>query len=279
MFTSISGLKGICIGGACGRGRVRDILGLSLISIRTVETTGFHITVSYMGSMNNIIVPRLLSTLKMGRVFGLRYTPRNGFTRGPRPVPRGLARVSSLVGRTGTSINFIISPSMSHLTVVDRSKRVFKRRCALITIDSCILDRAPNGAIDGLDSDHTLHSIAHTRNYRCGTTTINRIGIMAGVGTAGTVVNNRNGKNIVCPTDRCNHSTLINVTLFLARLTGGRVGADRLHTSCPPCFVSGGGMRLAPSVSMSTVLTGMGRGFTRCSVASVSNIGVSFPRG
>lgn len=277
--TSISRLKS-CHGSlACGGGRVSDMLTLSLMSIRTVGGTSFAITVSYIGSMKNVVLPRLLRHLKIGRIRGLCYRPAKGFTRGPRPLRGGLKSVVGLVGNKGTSMTFIISPSMSHLTVVYRGNIVCNRRCALIAITSCMLGRAPNGAMSGLDSAHTLHSMAHGCNVRCGTSTMNRMGIIAGVGTAGTIVNNRKGNKIVCPTDRCKHSTLMNVTLFLDRLTRRNGGIDRLHTACPPCFVTGGHISLAPRVSMSTVLTGIGSVCGGRRVGSVSNIGVSFTSG
>lgn len=263
----------------CGRGRVSDMLTLSLMSIRTVQGTGFHMTVSYMGSMNNVVLPRLLRRLNIRRMRGLCYRPANGFRRGPRPLRGGLNSVVGLVGKKGTSITFIMSPSMSHLTVVYRSNGVCNRRCALIAITSCMLGRAPNGAMSGLDSAHTLHSMAHGCKRRCCTSTMNRIGMAAGVGRMNTIVNNRKGNKMVCPTDRCKHSTLMNVTLFLDRLTRRNGGIDRLHTSCPTCFVTGGHMSLAPRASMSTVLTGIGRLCGGRRVGSVSNIGVSFPSG
>lgn len=278
-FTSVSRVKDCHRSGACGRGRVSDILTLGLMSISTVHGTGFHMTVSYIGSINNVVLPRLLRQLKIGRMRGLCYRTANSFRRGPRPLRGGLKSVVKLVTGNNYSITFIMSPSISHLTVVYRSKGVCNRRCALIAITSCMLGRAPKGAISGLDSAHTLHSIAHGCNYRCGTSTMKRIGIIAGVGTARTIVKNRKGNKMVCPRDRCKHSTLIKVTLFLDRLTRRKGGIDRLHTACPPCFVTGGHVSLAPRASISTVLTGIGRLCGSRRVGSVSNIGVSFPSG
>lgn len=279
--TSISSLKGCARSGAFGGHRVSSILTLGLISIRTVGGTRFGIYMSTVGSMNNIVLPRLLSTLNMRCAF-LGTRPANSFTRGPRPLRGGLNNVVSRLGGNNCSVNVIISPSISHLTFVYRSNGVFNRRCALMDMTSCMLDGAPNGAIDGLSSAHTLHSMARGRNNSCYTSTMKRIGMAAGVGSIRTIVNNRNGNKIVCPRDRCNHSTLMNVTLFLDDLTRGNYGMDRLHTDFPGCFVTGGHVSLATSASMSTVLIGMGRvcnGRGSMAIASVSNIGLSFPSG
>jgi phosphomannomutase len=220
-----------------GRKHIDMILGLKLVDREAIRAAGFAVAIDCINSVGGLIVPQLLESLGVKKVFGLNTIPDGNFAHNPEPLPANLKDISALVVKEKADLGFVVDPDVDRLAIICEDGSMFGEEYTLVAVSDYILASTPGNTVSNLSSTRALRDVSETHGCKHYAAAVGEVNVVAEMKERNAVIGGEGNGGIIYPELHYGRDALAGIALFLSHLARSRVKCSELRKKYPEYFM------------------------------------------
>lgn len=221
-----------------GRKHIDMILGLKLVDREAVRAAGFAVAIDCINSVGGLIVPQLLDSLGVKKIFGLNTIPDGNFAHNPEPLPANLKDISAMVVKEKADLGFVVDPDVDRLAIICEDGSMFGEEYTLVAVADYILGSTPGSTVSNLSSTRALRDISEMHGCKHYSAAVGEVNVVAEMKERDAVIGGEGNGGIIYPELHYGRDALAGIALFLSHLARSRVKCSVLRKKYPEYFMA-----------------------------------------
>lgn len=221
-----------------GRKHIDMILGLKLVDREAVRAAGFAVAIDCINSVGGLIVPQLLDSLGVRKIFGLNTIPDGNFAHNPEPLPANLKDISAMVVKEKADLGFVVDPDVDRLAIICEDGSMFGEEYTLVAVADYILGSTPGSTVSNLSSTRALRDISEMHGCKHYSAAVGEVNVVAEMKERDAVIGGEGNGGIIYPELHYGRDALAGIALFLSHLARSRVKCSVLRKKYPEYFMA-----------------------------------------
>lgn len=237
-FNSVDMLGSLDHDDSWGRKHIDMILGLKLVDREAVRAAGFAVAIDCINSVGGLIVPQLLDSLGVEKIFGLNTIPDGNFAHNPEPLPANLKDISALVVKEKADLGFVVDPDVDRLAIICEDGSMFGEEYTLVAVADYIIGSTPGSTVSNLSSTRALRDVSEMRGCKHYSAAVGEVNVVAEMKERDAVIGGEGNGGIIYPELHYGRDALAGIALFLSHLARSRVKCSLLRKKYPEYFMA-----------------------------------------
>ncbi len=237
-----------------GKKHIDQILGLDLVSVKDIKSSGFRVAIDCINSIGGIVLPELLKALGVDKIIELNTIPDGNFAHNPEPLPENLKGISELVVKGKADIGFVVDPDVDRLAIVCEDGQMFGEEYTLVAISDYILGKTPGSTVSNLSSTRALRDV--TEKYGCNyfSAAVGEVNVVEEMKKRGAVIGGEGNGGVIYPELHYGRDALAGIALFLSHLAKSKLKCSSLRQLYPQYVISKRRLTLTGTTEFSQVI-------------------------
>ena len=245
-----------------GRKHIDMILGLKLVDREAIRAAGFAVAIDCINSVGGLIVPQLLDSLGVKKIFGLNTIPDGNFAHNPEPLPANLKDISALVVKEKADLGFVVDPDVDRLAIICEDGSMFGEEYTLVAVADYILGSTPGSTVSNLSSTRALRDVSEMHGCKHYAAAVGEVNVVAEMKERDAVIGGEGNGGIIYPGLHYGRDALAGIALFLSHLARSRVKCSALRKQYPEYFMAKKKLILDPSKDFNDLLAAIKNNFS-----------------
>jgi len=221
-----------------GRKHIDMILGLKLVDREAVRAAGFAVAIDCINSVGGLIVPQLLDSLGVKKIFGLNTIPDGNFAHNPEPLPANLKDISAMVVKEKADLGFVVDPDVDRLAIICEDGSMFGEEYTLVAVSDYILGSTPGSTVSNLSSTRALRDVSEMHGCKHYSAAVGEVNVVAEMKERNAVIGGEGNGGIIYPELHYGRDALAGIALFLSHLAKSRLKCSVLRKKYPEYFMA-----------------------------------------
>jgi len=254
IFAGIDAIGSITQDDSWGNRHIEQILGLSLVDIAAIRSSGFTVAIDCVNSVGGIIIPRLLRSLGVEKIIELNTEPDGRFAHNPEPLPQNLEDISNLVKETGADVGFVVDPDVDRLAIICEDGSMFGEEYTLVAVSDYVLKHTPGNTVSNMSSTRALKDVTERYGYQYFSAAVGEVNVVEEMKKRMAVIGGEGNGGVIYPGLHYGRDALVGIALFLTHLATSKMRCSDLRKLYPDYVISKKKLNLSPGKEFSCIL-------------------------
>jgi len=230
------------------------ILELKLVDLKAIKSAGFKVAIDCVNSVGGIVLPGLLKSLGVDKVFELNTIPDGNFSHNPEPLPENLKDISEFVIKEKADIGFVVDPDVDRLAIICEDGTMFGEEYTLVSVADYVLKNTPGNTVSNLSSTKALKDI--TLGYGCKhfSASVGEVNVVEEMKKHNAVIGGEGNGGVIYPELHYGRDALIGIALFLSHLAKSKLKSSALRKIYPQYIIAKKKLTLDPTKDFSNIV-------------------------
>jgi len=254
IFAGVDAIGSITQDDSWGNRHIEQILGLSLVDIAAIRSSGFTVAIDCVNSVGGIIIPRLLRSLGVEKIIELNTEPDGRFAHNPEPLPQNLEDISNLVKETGADVGFVVDPDVDRLAIICEDGSMFGEEYTLVAVSDYVLKHTPGNTVSNMSSTRALKDVTERYGYQYFSAAVGEVNVVEEMKKRMAVIGGEGNGGVIYPGLHYGRDALVGIALFLTHLATSKMRCSDLRKLYPDYVISKKKLNLSPGKEFSCIL-------------------------
>jgi len=230
------------------------ILELKLVDRKAIKSAGFKVAIDCVNSVGGIVLPGLLKSLGVDKVFELNTIPDGNFSHNPEPLPENLKDISEFVIKVKADIGFVVDPDVDRLAIICEDGTMFGEEYTLVSVADYVLKNTPGNTVSNLSSTKALKDI--TLGYGCKhfSASVGEVNVVEEMKKHNAVIGGEGNGGVIYPELHYGRDALVGIALFLSHLAKSKLKSSALRKIYPQYIIAKKKLTLDPTKDFSKIV-------------------------
>jgi phosphomannomutase len=138
---------------------IQEILKNELVDVKAIKSAGFKVAIDAVNSTGGLVLPMLLESLGVLKVYELFCEPNGQFPHNPEPLPENLTEISKKVIDEKADIGIVVDPDVDRLALVCEDGSMFGEEYTLVAVADYVLTHKKGNTVSNMSSTRALRDI------------------------------------------------------------------------------------------------------------------------
>jgi len=236
------------------RKHIDKIMNLDLIDSDSIRSLGLSVAVDYINSVGALIIPDLLTSLGVRKIYEMNSIPDGNFAHNPEPLPQHLHGICDLVVKEKADVGFVVDPDVDRLAIVCEDGTMFGEEYTLVSVSDYVLKHTPGNTVSNMSSTRALKDITEKYGYQYYSSPVGEVNVVEEMKARQAVIGGEGNGGVIYPELHYGRDALAGIALFLSHLATSRMKCSSLRQSYPEYIIAKKKLSLSPSVEFSNIL-------------------------
>jgi phosphomannomutase len=230
------------------------ILGLKLVDIKAIEHAQLNVAIDCVNSVGGIILPQLLRSLGVEKVFELNTIPDGNFAHNPEPLPENLRDIAEFVVKEKADIGIVVDPDVDRLAIVCEDGTMFGEEYTLVSVSDYVLKNTPGNTVSNLSSTKALKDV--TSGYGCKhySASVGEVNVVEEMKKREAVIGGEGNGGVIYPELHYGRDALVGIALFLSHIAKLRIKCSALRKLYPQYVIAKKKLTLDPKMEFTMIV-------------------------
>jgi phosphomannomutase len=256
---------------------IESILKLDLVDVEAIKAADFHVAIDCVNSVGGIVLPDLLYSLGVKKIFKLHCNPHGNFSHNPEPLPEHLTEISNLMPQAKADVGFVVDPDVDRLAIVCEDGQLFGEEYTLVAVSDYVLSHTPGNTASNLSSSRALRDITHKYGGRYEAAAVGEVNVGAKMKEIGAGIGGEGNGGVIYPASHYGRDALVGIALFLSHLAKKKMKTSELRASYPSYFISKQKIELTPDIDVDATLEKVKETFSGHDITAIDGVKIDFP--
>ncbi len=243
------------------RKHIDKIINLDLVDSNEIGSLKLSVAVDYINSVGSLIIPDLLRSLGISKIFDLNSTPDGNFAHNPEPLPQNLQDICDLVVREKADVGFVVDPDVDRLAIICEDGSMFGEEYTLVSVSDYVLKHTPGNTVSNMSSTRALRDITEKYGYRYFSAPVGEVNVVEEMKARKAVIGGEGNGGVIYPGLHYGRDALVGMALFLTHLAKSRMKCSSLRQLYPEYVIAKKKLNLSPSVEFKNILDEVRKNF------------------
>jgi phosphomannomutase len=237
-----------------GKKHIDLILGLKLVDIKGIEHARLTVAIDCVNSVGGIILPQLLRSLGVEKVFELNTVPDGNFAHNPEPLPENLSDIAEFVVKEKADIGIVVDPDVDRLAIVCEDGTMFGEEYTLVSVSDYVLKNTPGNTVSNLSSTKALKDV--TSGYGCKhfSAPVGEVNVVEEMKKREAVIGGEGNGGVIYPELHYGRDALVGIALFLSHMAKLRIKCSALRKLYPQYIIAKKKLALDPKMEFKMIV-------------------------
>jgi len=227
---------------------------LRLVDQKAIEAAGFSVAIDCINSVGGQILPLLLRSLGVNKIFELNTTPDGNFAHNPEPLPENLKGISEIVVSEKADLGFVVDPDVDRLAIVCEDGEMFGEEYTLVAISDYILGYNAGTTVSNLSSTRALRDITIKHGGKYYSSAVGEVNVVEVMKKREAIIGGEGNGGVIYPELHYGRDALVGIALFLSHLARKKMKCSSLRQLYPDYVIAKRKISLSPTIEFSQIL-------------------------
>jgi len=244
-----------------GEKHIDQVLALPLVDQQAIKAAGFSVAIDCINSVGGLILPQLLRTLGVSKIFELNTTPDGNFAHNPEPLPANLNSISELVISKKADLGFVVDPDVDRLAIVNEDGEMFGEEYTLVAVSDYILSNKAGNTVSNLSSTRALRDITVKHGGQHFSSAVGEVNVVEEMKNRGAIIGGEGNGGVIYPELHYGRDALVGIALFLSHLAKSKMNCSSLRQQYPQYVIAKRKLALTPALEFSQIVNAIKKQF------------------
>jgi len=244
-----------------GEKHIDQVLALPLVDQQAIKAAGFSVAIDCINSVGGLILPQLLRTLGVSKIFELNTTPDGNFAHNPEPLPANLNSISELVISKKADLGFVVDPDVDRLAIVNEDGEMFGEEYTLVAVSDYVLSNKAGNTVSNLSSTRALRDITVKHGGQHFSSAVGEVNVVEEMKNRGAIIGGEGNGGVIYPELHYGRDALVGIALFLSHLAKSKMNCSSLRQQYPQYVIAKRKLALTPALEFSQIVNAIKKQF------------------
>jgi len=257
---------------------IKMICKLPYVNIKAIKKANFKVAIDCVNSVGGEILPKLLRSLGVKKVFELYCEPNGKFPHNPEPLPEHLKDISTLVVKKKADLGFVVDPDVDRLAIVNEDGSMFGEEYTLVAVSDYILKRKKGNTVSNLSSSRALKDVTEMHGGKYSASAVGEVNVVTAMKATKAVIGGEGNGGVILPDLHYGRDALVGIALFLSHLAEMKMKCSKLKASYPAYTISKNKIQLTPQIDVDNVLQKMKEKYSHEQINAADGVRIDFEK-
>jgi phosphomannomutase len=257
---------------------IKMILKLPYVNVKSIKKADFKVAIDCVNSVGGTIIPKLLKSLGVKKVFELYCTPDGNFPHNPEPLPEHLKDISALVVKKKADLGFVVDPDVDRLAIVSEDGSMFGEEYTLVAVSDYILKRKKGNTVSNLSSSRALKDVTEKHGGKYSASAVGEVNVVTAMKETKAVIGGEGNGGVILPDLHYGRDALVGIALFLSHLAEMKMKCSKLKATYPAYTISKNKIQMTPQINVDDVLQKVKNKYSHQQINSSDGIRIDFEK-
>ncbi len=221
-----------------GERHIEQIMKLSLVDVEKIKAARFSVAIDCVNSVGGLVVPGLLRSLGVAKIYELNTVADGFFAHNPEPLPQNLTDISDLVKKKKADIGFVVDPDVDRLAIICEDGSMFGEEYTLVAVSDYILKHTPGSTVSNLSSTRALKDVTESYGCQYFSAAVGEVNVVEEMKIRNAVIGGEGNGGIIYPPLHYGRDALAGIALFLSHLAFSNMCCSDLRNKYPDYWIT-----------------------------------------
>lgn len=213
---------------------VLDVVGLPTVDVDAIAAAELTVVVDCINSVGALIVPKLLESLGVKKVYLLNAEVTGDFAHTAEPLPENLTTLSAAVKEHGADVGFAVDPDVDRLAIICEDGTPFGEENTLVAIADYLLSLTPGGnTVSNLSSSRALRDVTLGHGGKYYTAKVGEVNVVQKMKEVGALIGGEGNGGVIYPQAHYGRDAIVGIALFLTMMAKRFLKPTQIHQLLP----------------------------------------------
>ncbi|PSG88785.1 phosphoglucosamine mutase [Aurantibacter aestuarii] len=254
---------------------IDEVLELSLVNKKAIESCNFKVVVDGVNSTGGIAIPLLLEALGVEPI-KLYCDPTGHFPHNPEPLKEHLGDLSAEVKKHNADFGIVVDPDVDRLAFMDENGEMFGEEYTLVACADYVLSKTPGNTVSNMSSTRALRDVTEKHGGTYEASAVGEVNVVNLMKKNKAVIGGEGNGGIIYPDSHYGRDALVGVALFLSLLAEKKMAVSDLRKTYTSYFMSKKKIELTPSLDVDAILKAMEERYKNEDLTTIDGVKIDF---
>jgi phosphomannomutase len=257
---------------------IQEILKNELVDVKAIKSAGFKVAIDAVNSTGGLVLPMLLESLGVLKVYELFCEPNGQFPHNPEPLPENLTAISKKVIDEKADIGIVVDPDVDRLALVCEDGSMFGEEYTLVAVADYVLTQKKGNTVSNMSSTRALRDITEEAGGQYFPSAVGEVNVVDEMKAKNAVIGGEGNGGIIFPELHYGRDALIGIALILTHMAKSGKSAKSLRNSYPNYHISKNKIELTDEIDVDLILKKMEAKYAHENVNTIDGVKIDFDK-
>jgi phosphomannomutase len=257
---------------------IQEILKNELVDVKAIKSAGFKVAIDAVNSTGGLVLPMLLESLGVLKVYELFCEPNGQFPHNPEPLPENLTEISKKVIDEKADIGIVVDPDVDRLALVCEDGSMFGEEYTLVAVADYVLTQKKGNTVSNMSSTRALRDITEEAGGQYFPSAVGEVNVVDEMKAKNAVIGGEGNGGIIFPELHYGRDALIGIALILTHMAKSGKSAKSLRNSYPNYHISKNKIELTDEIDVDLILKKMEAKYAHENVNTIDGVKIDFDK-